>query len=127
MSFRKSVFEITEGISVMFDIWCLQSNLLRLEIYTPCSPTYWPNGSGVSYTSCGSKLSLTCKSSQLLYLVNAGGLSGYLSNVIKFLPVNTPGYGLWLWMCPFKVRRGDQNTIRPSNSTNLNPKYFITF
>jgi len=127
ISFRKSVFEITEGISVTFDIWCMQSKLSRLEVYTLCSPTYWPNGTSVSYTSCGSKLPMMCKSSQLLYLVSAGGLSGYLFNVIKFLPVHTPGYELWLWMCPFKVRCGDQNSIRLSTSTNLKPKYFIRF
>lgn len=125
--FRKSVFEIAERISVTFDIWCLQSKLSRLEVYTLCSPTYWPNGTSVSYTSCGRKLPIMCKSSQLLYLVNAGCPSGYLCNVIKFLPVHNLGYGLWLSMCPFKVRCGDQNSIRPSTSTNLKTKYFIKF
>jgi hypothetical protein len=127
MSFRKFFFKMTKRISVMFDIWCLQSKLSRLGVYTLCSPTYWPNGSSVSYTSCGLKQPIMYKSSQLLYLVSAGGLSGYLCNVIKFLPVHTPHYGLWMWMCPSKVRCGDQNSIRPSASTNLKPQYFIRF
>jgi len=77
MSFRKPIFEITERISVMFDIWCLQSKLSRLEIYTLCSAPYWPNGRDVSYTSIGSKLPIMCKSSQFHYLVSASGMSGY--------------------------------------------------
>jgi len=69
MSFRKSIFEITERISVIFDIWCLQSKLTRLEVCALCSATYWPNGRSVSHTSLGSKLTIMCMSSQVHYLV----------------------------------------------------------